>query len=188
MTALWSKRRLLAVMASLSSLPPGYLAHGHGTRVETLFIGRGPIAMHVSQPSLRAVERVVIVLHGRERDAAKYCGQWGRAIADRPIQALVPEFDSVRFPGWRGYNLAGMLNLADRPTPPETWLFETLDEIRTFAHARHPGAVVDLFGHSAGAQLLMRYALFSQAPVDATEMIAANSGWYTAPSLDAVFP
>ena len=44
-----------------------------------------------------------------------------------------------------------------------------------------------MFGHSAGGQLLHRLALFYPNH-RADRLLAANSGWYTVPTFDDVFP
>lgn len=44
-----------------------------------------------------------------------------------------------------------------------------------------------MFGHSAGGQILHRFALFG-ASDRANRLIAANSGWYTLPDFGVKFP
>lgn len=71
----------------------------------------------------------------------------------------------------------------------DDWIFADFDRI--FAVARSAldleADSYDLFGHSAGGQILHRLALFH--PGSKTDRIlAANSGWYTLPELETDFP
>jgi len=72
---------------------------------------------------------------------------------------------------------------------PTDWLFPDFDRI--FQAAKEQLGLnaerYDLFGHSAGGQILHRLALF--APHGrANRILAANSGWYTLPTFDQSFP
>lgn len=71
----------------------------------------------------------------------------------------------------------------------EKWIFGDFDRI--FSIARQTldleAETYDLFGHSAGGQILHRLALFRPGS-KADRILAANSGWYTLPSLDTAFP
>jgi hypothetical protein len=71
------------------------------------------------------------------------------------------------------------------PNPrPETWLFNDFDRVfgllATAAGSERTG--YDLFGHSAGGQILHRAVLFSPR-LGADRIIAANAGQYTQPDL-----
>jgi pimeloyl-ACP methyl ester carboxylesterase len=71
----------------------------------------------------------------------------------------------------------------------DDWIYADFDRI--FEVAR--GALeldtqsYDLFGHSAGGQILHRFALF-HASSRADRILAANSGWYTLPDFETAFP
>lgn len=69
------------------------------------------------------------------------------------------------------------------------WIFGDFDRI--FDTARDAldleSNTYDLFGHSAGGQILHRYALF-HSNSRANRILAANSGWYTLPDLKKPFP
>jgi hypothetical protein len=116
--------------------------------------------------------RTLIILHGMERDAARYLSQWAALDDDMAFNLIAPEFDQDQFPGWRGYNLGG-------DGTEFGAVFTALSQIADAAGG------ADFYGHSAGAQVLQRYVLFGDAP-DAL-FIAANAGWYTAPE-DVAFP
>lgn len=69
---------------------------------------------------------------------------------------------------------------------PSRWLFEDFDRIfgMLASAAGSQQTNYDLFGHSAGGQILHRYALF-RPQSNADRIIAGNSGFYTLPDLDA---
>ena len=71
----------------------------------------------------------------------------------------------------------------------EDWIFADFDRIFEVAReALELGAEgYDLFGHSAGGQILHRLALFRPG-TKARRILAANSGWYTLPETEADFP
>lgn len=72
---------------------------------------------------------------------------------------------------------------------PVDWIFHDFDRIFEAAKAELGlnAERYDLFGHSAGGQILHRLALF--APHGrANRIVAANSGWYTLPTFDESFP
>ncbi|HLU60917.1 MAG TPA: hypothetical protein VKZ99_01040 [Gammaproteobacteria bacterium] len=62
------------------------------------------------------------------------------------------------------------------------WIFQAARDALGLATERH-----DMFGHSAGGQILHRYALF-HPDGHADRIVAANSGWYTLPGFDEPFP
>jgi pimeloyl-ACP methyl ester carboxylesterase len=72
---------------------------------------------------------------------------------------------------------------------PEAWIFNDFDRIFE-AVKNELGLQIetyDLFGHSAGGQILHRLALFDPSGrID--RILAANSGWYTVPTFEQDFP
>lgn len=69
------------------------------------------------------------------------------------------------------------------------WIYSDFDRI--FETARRTLDLetdnYDLFGHSAGGQILHRFALFHPGN-RANRIVAANSGWYTLPDFETAFP
>ena len=154
--------------------------------LETMATGAG-IDCVLARPA-EAPITALLVLSGNGRDAHRYAGQWQLTLAGLRILVIAPHFDHGRFPGWRGYNLAGMLDETDRITPEESWLFSTIQRVRAEMRDRFAIEHVDLYGHSAGAQVLHRMVLFHDAMDDVGTVIAANAGWYTLPAHDHAFP
>lgn len=69
------------------------------------------------------------------------------------------------------------------------WIYSDFDRI--FETARRTLNLetrsYDLFGHSAGGQILHRFALFHRDN-HANRIVAANAGWYTLPEFETAFP
>ena len=59
--------------------------------------------------------RVVVVMHGVNRDADRYRDEW-RALADQyGFLLVVPEFSQTKFPGDDWYNFGGMVDEQGKP-------------------------------------------------------------------------
>ena len=133
--------------------------------------------------------RVVVVLHGVNRDADRYRDEW-RVLADQyGFLLIVPEFSQTKFPGDDWYNFGGMVDEKGAPRNRAQWSFDVVDrafaDVRRLSGAERRG--YSLYGHSAGAQFAHRFLLFAASP--AVEMVvAANAGWYTLPVADEAFP
>jgi poly(3-hydroxybutyrate) depolymerase len=134
-------------------------------------------------------DRIVIVMHGMDRDADRYRDEWRRHAEAHNLLIVAPEFSTAKFPGAGTYNFGNVADRKGKLQPRASWTFGVIDKV--FAEARNrSGARRDrysLFGHSAGAQFVHRYLLFASAS-DADVIIAANAGAYTMPTQDANFP
>lgn len=136
--------------------------------------------------------KIVIALHGVERDAARYLGDWRPYAEKYRLLVICPEFSEKKYPGSRYYNTGNVTDgkeAAGNLQPREAWVFQAVE--RVFAAVRlRTGAKADtytLFGHSAGAQFAHRYGFFATGS-KAETIIAANAGWYTLPVREAPFP
>ncbi len=126
--------------------------------------------------------RLLVVLHGTERNAADYRDAWRDFAREHDRVVVCPEFDRIRWPGAAGYVLGG------RDRPRSEWVFSLISDVAAATAERFSLADrrFDLWGHSAGAQVVHRFTLFApDAPL--RRAIAANAGWYTLPTSDA-FP
>lgn len=94
------------------------------------------------------------------------------------------------------FSKAGMLENVDvlgtssvPSTNPDEWIFDDFDRIFEIVKAElgMEADDYDLFGHSAGGQILHRLALFHPNS-RADRILAANSGWYTLPTVEQEFP
>jgi poly(3-hydroxybutyrate) depolymerase len=133
--------------------------------------------------------RVVVVMHGVNRDADRYRDEWAALALAHGLIVIVPEFSRADFPGSLGYNTGYFAEADGAPRPRERWSFAAIeplfDEVR-----RRFGTGVEryaLYGHSAGAQFVHRYVLF-MPEARIAQGIAANAGWYTMPDPALTFP
>jgi len=140
-------------------------------------------------PRAGADTPIVIVMHGRGRDADRYRDEWKGLAASRGFILAVPEFDDRRFPGANAYNHGWFRETDGTPRPRAQWSFSAIeplfDEIK-----RRSGSTVEryaLYGHSAGAQFVHRFILFTpEARYHAA--VTANAGSYAFPRLDIDYP
>lgn len=132
--------------------------------------------------------RVVVVMHGLNRDAGRYRDEWAALAETGGFLVLVPEFSASKFPGTRCYNFGNLVDDEGRATASESWSFHAFDRVvaaaMDAAHATRPGFI--LYGHSAGAQFVHRYLLLTGA-TRAERVIIANAGSYSL-ATDRPFP
>jgi hypothetical protein len=129
--------------------------------------------------------RVVMVMHGVDRDADRYRDAWAPLADAHGFLLLCPEFSQAKFPGSAWYNFGGLQQTND----PTLQSFAVPD--RVFSDARlHFGAETgrySLYGHSAGSQFVHRFLLLAPS-THVDQAVSANAGWYTLPVFDQPFP
>jgi hypothetical protein len=144
---------------------------------------------------------VLIVVPGAGRNGWTYRDAWVDASEEHGVLILSPSYSEDYYPEFWSYNLAGMIsdvNVNQGATPavtfrivnePSAWIFGDFDRLfrQVKAHLGLETDTYDMFGHSAGGQLLHRLVLFHPGSM-AKRVVAANSGWYTVPTFDDVFP
>lgn len=129
---------------------------------------------------------LIVVCHGMLRNADEYRDD-ARALADR-LGALVvaPMFPEDDFP-YERYQAGGLLNDGEiAPRSAWTWqlILRVVEEIRR--REDRPEMPYYLFGHSGGAQFLIRMAGF--VATDAARIIVANAGAQLFPSRELPYP
>lgn len=132
---------------------------------------------------------VVFVMHGRGRDADRYRDEWSGLAAEHGYILIVPEFDNDGFPGSRSYNHGNFAGRNGEPIPRERWSFSAIEPLFDEV-LRLTGSEVDtygIYGHSAGAQFVHRFALFTPE-ARYHRAISANAGSYAMPDLDTGYP
>lgn len=147
----------------------------------------GPaIMVHTAEPEgLDGDARVVFVLHGVGRNGEEYRDNWIDLARRHGLRVYVPEFSRASFPGAEAYNLGSEPRGEDDPPGAYDAIEPLFDHIRE-TRGVSAGTYV-IFGHSAGAQYVHRFACFVDAPrFDLA--IAANAGWYTLPDAEAEWP
>lgn len=127
------------------------------------------------RPAACLPRRLLVVFHGVGRDAGPYRDRT-RPLADAICAiAVVPEFDSDRFPSTE-YQRGG--STTQLVPPLVAWA-------RTAA--AQPGIPFVLIGHSAGAQFLSCVAAYGQA-TGAARVVIANPSTWVLPSTSVASP
>ena len=132
---------------------------------------------------------VVIVQHGMSRNGAEYCEAWVPAAERHGLLIAAITFPKEAWPDAVTYNNGHVLAEDGGLRPRERWSQAILG--RVFALLREAGVTrrdkTYLWGHSAGGQFVhrllatQRHGIFEAAG-------AANSGWYSLPTLDRHYP
>ena len=135
-----------------------------------------------------AGDAIALVLHGMNRDAERYLSDWQSHADKNNVLLICPEFTEEKFPGSGYYNTGNVMRNGSLQTEDE-WVFPVLNRIIRDVKNRvqSSDSKTLLFGHSAGAQLVHRYAIFSEEE-DFDVIIPANAGWYTMPDNSIQFP
>ena len=152
-----------------------------------------PIAVYCYRSANWAPGRpIVVVFHGMNRNADDYRANWESFADTDGLLIVCPEFTEQKYPGSRYYNIGNIMDKTNGKghlQPKDEWVFPVVDrvirDVKTRMGAESSSVVV--FGHSAGAQMVHRYALFG-GPTEANLIMPANAGWYTMPDENVRFP
>lgn len=137
-----------------------------------------PLAYSTYRPARIGNCGTLVVIHGKRGNATQIISDFKR-LADRLGVILVaPDFSSK---DWRGYQwLAG----SEGPLTAMRAFDALLQSLP--AEILLPGAPINLFGFSGGAQFAHRFALLR--PERVARLIVAAAGWYTELDPDRCFP
>jgi hypothetical protein len=123
--------------------------------------------------------RLVLVMHGRKRNAEEYRDQWVDYAKELNLLVIVPEFSEDKFPGVHTYNYGNVFNADGQKQSIESRLFSLIEPLvkeslnRFKLRSNHWG----IYGHGAGAHFVHRYVIHNPQSGH-TLAIAANLGWY----------
>ena len=148
-----------------------------------------PVRVWYSAPKNPATARILVVLHGVERNAREYRADWDAVVDRDDVLVLAPEFDEDDYPGSASFNLGNVVDEDERLRPPQEWSFHVVEALFDAVVADVGGTQRDyaMYGHSAGAQFVHRFVEFM--PEQRVRVaVAANAGWYTVPDDDIEFP
>jgi len=125
--------------------------------------------------------RLVVVMHGRKRNAQTYRDQWAQSSKDLNLLVIVPEFSEESFPGVFGFNYGNVFTENLIPIRKDLQAFSFIkplveQTIKDFRISDKWG----IYGHGAGAHFVHRLVLHNPN-LDYTLAIAANLGWYLTP-------
>ena len=135
---------------------------------------------------------IVFVFHGMNRNAGDYRESWEGFADTDGLLIVCPEFTDAKYPGSRYYNTGNIMDKTNGKgnlQPKDEWVFPVVDRVIRDVKMRMgaENSPVAVFGHSAGAQMVHRYALFG-GPTEASLIMPANAGWYTMPDENVRFP
>jgi hypothetical protein len=131
---------------------------------------------------------VIFVMHGQNRDASNYCGDWSTSADKYKILIICPEINDSYYPNSEYYQQGGMY-IDNKFVQPEKWTFNLIESIFSTIQDSNvtKAKTYGIYGHSGGGQFVHRYALFSN-PKNASIIIPSNSGWYTLANYKEIFP
>ena len=137
------------------------------------------------------------VMHGVDRDAARYIGAAAPVAERHQALAIVIEFSRREFPDTDDYTLGittrgradESASREGRWRAPEDFVYNELERVFEAVRRSLDGAQrgYHLLGHSAGAQFTHRLLTFMPC-ARVLGAVAANAGWYTLPAADAAQP
>ncbi len=155
------------------------------------------ILVHYHLPqSFTKDSKVILVLPGAGRNGKDYRDAWVDSSEKNSVLVISLEYSEENYPGFWSYNLAGMIHdiAFENETfrinqNTEQWIFGDFDRIFDIVRTKLQltSDNYDMFGHSAGGQVLHRFAIFHPNN-KASRILASNSGWYTIPTVEEIFP
>jgi pimeloyl-ACP methyl ester carboxylesterase len=149
-----------------------------------------PLVLEIFRPARHDPDKpVVIVQHGASRNGAEYCGAWVPAAERHGFLVVAITFPKEAWPDALTFNNGHVLGEDGILRPREHWSFAIPG--RVFTLLREAGVTARdtfmMWGHSAGGQFAHRL-LATQPHAQFSAVGAANSGWYTLPTLDLPYP
>ena len=140
------------------------------------------IDVYTYRPASCANPRVLFVFAGYHRNAARYRDR-AIPVANRAcLIVIAPLLDRERFPNWR-YHRLGVVRKG-QVQPQDRWTTHLLKELISWGRKWAGDAAMPyiLFGHSAGGQVLSRFAAYSP-PTGAHRIVVANPSVHVMPSI-----
>lgn len=140
------------------------------------------IPVYFASPEVINIKtRLVVVMHGRKRNAETYRDQWAQSSKDLNLLVIVPEFSEEAFPGVFGFNYGNVFTESLMPIGKDLQAFSFIKPlveqmIKDYKISNKWG----IYGHGAGAHFVQRLVLH-QPDLPYTLAIAANLGWYLTP-------
>ena len=138
------------------------------------------LPVFVAKPSkVNKATRLVVVMHGRKRNAEEYRDQWLEAAKDLNLLVIVPEFSEENFPQVWGFNYGNIKTDQSEPIEQKLHAYSAIgplvnEALETFKLKSNNWGI---YGHGAGAHFVHRYVLH-HPEANHTLAIAANLGWY----------
>lgn len=198
--------------ADATPFEPGDLPEGSGAFAVAGGRGREDkrIFVHYYRPrGFGPNSPILLVIPGAGRDANEYRDAWIDAADDAKVFVAALGYPEADY-DFAAYQFGGVVKnlqihgsadefsvwrlrdediVFDINNNPDEWIFADFDRIFEFiaGAVRSSRTRYDIFGHSAGGQILHRLALFHPHN-RADRIVAANSGFYTLPDLTVPMP
>jgi hypothetical protein len=147
-----------------------------------------PVYYHIPETGNPATFPVVIALHGMGRNAEGMRNAWREEADARGFMVFAPHFTEELFPA--GEYAEGRIQDGDGGlNAPEDWSYQVVEDLFQVILRRTDSTVqgYSLYGHSAGAQFVHRFALLMEEH-RAFVVLAANAGWYLFADSTVDFP
>ena len=138
------------------------------------------LPVFVAKPSkVNKATRLVVVMHGRKRNAEEYRDQWIEAAKELNLLVIVPEFSEENFPQVWGFNYGNIKTAQSEPIEQKLHAYSAIGPLATEALEtfKLKSNNWGIYGHGAGAHFVHRYVLH-HPEANHTLAIAANLGWY----------
>lgn len=171
-----------AVAGAAARAAAGQETREAGSMRDVAMIGDEPIVIHAYRPRACPERALLFVFPGYERNAGEYLRRARRVARSHGLTVFAPELDRERFPRAR-YQRAGV-SAAAAEVDAERCMGLFVRRLVAWGRERQgrPDAPYLLFGHSAGAQMLVRVAAY--CPLEApARIVVANPSAYVAASL-----
>ena len=188
----FSKKLCLLLFLSVSTHVKAQIEQGPGSFLYNQYepLKDKPLKVWYYSPKKDPADLpVLMVLHGTIRNANVYRDNWIELADKYGILVIAPEFSNGHFPKSRCYNLGNMFNEENIPIEEAKWSYSLIEPLFDHIIGMINGnqQYYAMFGHSAGAQFVHRFAMF-KPDNRAHTIISSNAGWYTLPDLQVDFP
>ena len=171
------------------------------------------ITVYYHKPkSFTTKSKVLIVIPGAGRNGDSYRDSWIEASEKHSVLILSPAYAEKDYT-YADYHLGGLIKALDmrkgvtfrknsnqvymdedivefkQNTDTSQWIYQDFDRLFLIAKSavNSKQQKYDMFGHSAGGQILHRFALIYPNS-KANRILASNAGSYTLPNLNTVIP
>lgn len=171
------------------------------------------ITIYYHKPkNINSKSKILIVIPGAGRNGDDYRDSWVEASEKHSVLVLSPSYSEKEYPFW-DYHLGGMVKKIDlkkgityqknsnqvfmdedvvkftQNNDSNEWIYHDFDRIFRIAKkaVQSKQKKYDMFGHSAGGQILHRFALIYPNS-NANRILASNAGSYTTVDLKTGFP
>ncbi len=132
--------------------------------------------------------RVVFLMHGSSRTGQEARDLGSKYAKNHNFILLAPEFSEKNYPG-DTYAFGNMLGNDGKLLPESMWAFATIERVfdRVRKELQLSTQTYDIFGHSAGGQVVHRLVLFAPH-LRFRRAVASSPGRYALPKMSENFP